>query len=135
MKFNTSAIIAIAATLAAACGTAKSNVAEQLTGEWAIENALGVSTENAETPAFINFEKGGKLNGNASVNTFFGDYKLDGNKLKLGNIGMTRMMGASMEIEDAVTAALNKTASVEINGDSAVILDAEGAQVLVLVRK
>lgn len=106
-----------------------------ITGEWSIEKAMGVSTENAETPAFIHFEKNGNMNGNASVNSFMGSYSLNGENLTLNNIGMTKMMGASMEIEDAITNALNATAAIKTDGNKAYILNSQNDTIMVLVKK
>ena len=48
---------------------------------------------------------------------------------------MTRMMGGSMDIEDAITKALGEVATVKVDGDKAVIMDAEGNEVMQLERK
>lgn len=123
-----------AAAILTSCGNAKVNT-KAINGEWLIEQAMGVSTETAENEAFINFDGKGKVNGNASVNTFFGSYKFDGKSLKLENLGMTQMLGMSMDVEDAITKAINSTAAIEIDGDKAVITNSDGEQVMTLVRK
>jgi len=130
------ALIALAGMLAlVGCGSQKNAKSIDITGKWAIEQAMGVSTEGAENHAFINFEKDGNLNGNASVNVFNGSYKLNGDKLTLSNIGMTKMMGASMEIEDAITEAINTTASVKADGEKIMVLDQKDKTVMVLVKE
>ncbi len=116
------------------CGNTKV-AADQIKGDWHIEEAMGVSTVGAEKEAFISFDGNGKINGDASVNTFMGSYKFDGETLKLDNIGMTMMLGASMEIEDAITKALNSTAKIEIDGDKAVVKNSTGEKIMTLVRK
>ena len=101
-------ILSAICALMCSCGSQKKvegNTAD-LYGEWIIEKAMGLSTEGGEKQAFIKFAPDGKMNGNASVNSFFGGYELKGDTLKLGNVGMTRMMGPSMDIEDAVVKAL-----------------------------
>lgn len=128
MKKTLLTIAAIAA-LSACCNCTTENA---LAGKWNIESAMGTSTEGAENQAFIEFSENGSLSGNASVNIFNGSYKLDGENLTLENIGMTKMMGASMEIEDAVTAALNATATVSINGEQAFVLNETKDTVMVL---
>ena len=75
-KYIFSALCAIAIT---SCSTQKT--AMDITGTWNIEKAMGKSTVGAETAPFIQFENDGKMNGNASVNSFFGNYQLKGNKL------------------------------------------------------
>lgn len=106
-----------------------------LVGTWAIEQAMGVSTEKAENHAFISFDKEGKVNGNASVNLFFGDYELKGEKLTLSNIGMTKMMGASMEVEDAITDAINTTASIKAKGGKVLVMDSKKKTVMILSKE
>lgn len=124
--------IAMASVLAfSAC--CNNNAAEnKLAGKWNIDSAMGVSTEAAENPAFIEFAEDGSLNGCTSVNLFNSSYTLDGETLTFGDIAMTKMMGLSMEVEDAVTAALNATAGVLIDGEQACILDAQKDTVMVL---
>ena len=103
-----------------------------LEGEWNIVTACGKSAEGGMKPAFINFAKDGKVNGNASVNSFFGSYTFDGKKLKLGQVGMTRMMGPSMDIEDAVTKAINTVETIKIDGKKATLFDADGKEVMTI---
>lgn len=75
------------------------------------------------------------MHGNASVNNFFGDYTLNGNKLQLKNMGMTMMLGEHMEIERAVNEALNSTATVSVKGNEATVTDSNGKVVMRLKRK
>ncbi len=121
-------IAALCAMALAAC--CPSN--ESIIGKWDIVSAYDVSTEGGDRPAMIMFNEEGQMNGNASVNSFFGSYNLDGEKLTFSQVGMTRMMGQSMEIEDAVICAVNSTASVKIDGDKAEVYDAEGNLIMTL---
>lgn len=105
-----------------------------ITGTWAIETAMGMSTASAENPTLITFDENGQINGCASVNTFMGEYKLEGEALTLSNIGMTRMLGASMDIEDAVVKAINSVASIKVEEAKAYVLSADNDTVLVLNR-
>jgi len=126
-------LLAMASILAfTACGSNAANT--DIIGKWNIESAMGVSTENAENRAFIEFTKDGEINGNASVNYFNGSYKLKGETLTFGAIGMTKMMGASMDIEDLITEALNSTTSITIDGDTAIVKNSDGLEVMALVR-
>ncbi len=133
-----SAIIAATAVIAMAIGSCSASKGTATTikvnGSWAITEACGVSTAKGMSPAEITFE-GNKVHGCTSINNFFGDYKLSGNKIQLTNVGMTRMMGHPIEVEDAVTQALNSAATVSVNGDSATISDASGKVVMHLKRK
>lgn len=115
-----------------ACGAQRDAQQPDITGKWNIDNAMGISTQTAENPTFIDFEANGKMNGNASVNTFNGSFTLNGENLTLSNIGMTRMMGASMDVEDAITQALNNTASIHVDGEKAFIFNASNDTIMVL---
>lgn len=106
-----------------------------LEGSWNIVSANGVSTAEGEKRAFISFDAEGKVNGNASVNSFFGDYELDGESLKLDHVGMTRMMGPHMEIEAAVVDAVNSTSSIKVKGETAVVFDADGKEIMTLEKE
>lgn len=136
--FMRSAIIAattITALVMASCSASKGTAASaSVKGSWAITEACGMSTAKGMNPAEITFEDS-KMHGCTSINNFFGDYKLSGKKLQLTNVGMTRMMGHPIEVEDAVTQALNSAATVSVSGDSATIFDASGKAVMHLTRK
>lgn len=127
-------MLAACVAVMTSCGNAKVDTSA-INGKWMIEEAMGVSTETADTEAFVDFDGKGKVNGNASVNTFFGTYKYDGKTFKFDNIGMTQMLGASMDVEDAVTKAINSAAAIEINGDKATVKDNAGETVMSLIRK
>lgn len=105
-----------------------------ITGKWIISNAYGVSTEGGMETAYIAFSDSGKVSGSASINHFFGSYSQDGENVKLSNIGLTQMMGAHIEIEDAVVKALNNMSSISVNGDSAVVKNAQGEAVMTMTR-
>lgn len=108
---------------------------ETLVGKWMITEAMEKGVENAETKPYIDFAKDGRFNGNASVNSFFGDYTVKGKSIKMDHVGMTRMMGASMDVEDAVTEALNSTSTIEVEKKNAVVKDKNGKVVMRLERK
>ncbi|MGM9675716.1 MAG: META domain-containing protein [Bacteroidaceae bacterium] len=108
--------------------------AQALAGKWNIESANGQGTAEGEKQAFITFGRNGEVNGCSSVNSFFGSYTLDGSKIQMSNLGMTRMMGPHMEIETAVTQALGQTYSVKVKGSKAQLLDKDGKPVMHLVK-
>ena len=114
------------------CSTSNNDII----GQWSIKEAMGKGTNHPENlnTAFINFGKDGKVNGNATVNVFNGEYTINGEKLELRNIGMTRMMGANMDAEDAITKAINTTASIKIKGNTATVYDAQNNVVMKLDR-
>lgn len=135
-KTTIMAVMAVATIVLGSCSASKNAAAGgSVEGKWAITEACGTSTANGMNPAEITFEKGGKIHGNASVNNFFGDYTLSGNKLQLKNMGMTMMLGEHMEIERAVNEALNSTAMVSVKGNDATVTDSNGKVVMRLKRK
>ena len=136
LKITLMAAAAALMTAASSCTASKgANAAADIKGSWNITEACGISTAKGDSQAEITFADGGKVNGNASVNTFFGSYTLNGQKLQLSNMGMTRMMGQSMDIERAVTKARDTAATVSISGSTATVTDASGTVVMRLTRK
>lgn len=107
----------------------------KMDGEWTITNACGVNTVGGDKQAAIIFDGKGNVNGNASVNSFFGSYEVVGDSLKFGPMGMTRMMGGSMEMEDAITRALGVSATVKVDGNIATVYDKGGNVIMTLKRK
>lgn len=129
-------IALLAATLAlAGCTSTQTSQPIDLNGRWVIKEVMDLSTQNAEETPFINFEADSLVNGNTSVNSFFGTYKLSGQQLQFSNMGMTKRMGMSMEIEDAVTTALNMTASVQLSDDQLLLLTTNNDVVMTLVKE
>ena len=66
------------------CANVKTNkfsTQPDILGQWTIVEANGMSTDSAETTPFILFGDSGRVNGNASVNTFFGQYTLKGDSI------------------------------------------------------
>ena len=128
------AAMATAGVIITGCATNKT-ATQSITGRWIISNAYGVSTEGGMETAYIAFGDSGKVSGSASINHFFGSYSQDGENVKLSNIGLTQMMGAHIEIENAVVKALNNMSTISVNGDSAVVKDAKGETVMTMTRE
>jgi len=86
----------------------------------------------ATSKADLKFEDG-KFNGDASVNRYFGSYTLKNNKLTMGRIGSTMMMGPedAMNQEYAFTSLLENVTSYEIVGEKLNLLS-NGEVILVL---
>lgn len=118
-----SVIITFFASMMFAFTNCKSNLPTDISGKWLIETANGVSTDEAPNEAFITFGDSGRVNGCAGVNMFFGDYTLTEGAFQVNNIGMTRMMGPNIEIEDAVCDALNNSAKIKVVGNTATIFN------------
>lgn len=128
------ATMAAAAAIATGCAGGKGTT-PVIAGKWYISSAYGTSTANGMETAYISFGEGGEMNGNASINNFFGSYSQDGNELILTNIGLTQMMGPNIEIEDAVVRAINNLKTISVSGDTALVMDGKGETIMTLVRE
>ena len=130
-------LAALIAFVLSSCGCNKKVCMKtvDLTGTWNIVTAMDKETKNGDKPATITFDGNGQVNGNASVNSFFGGYTLKGNSISFGNMGMTRMMGKSMDIEQAINEALDNSATVETDGKNAKVMNKDGKTVMTVVKK
>lgn len=131
MKKNVFAM-AVSSLALVGCSVQGTSEPIDIVGKWNIEKAMNVTTEKATNPTFINFDKDGSVNGNASVNLFKGTYKLNGDSLKIADIGMTMMMGPSMDVEDAITKALNTTALVKAENGKVYVFNEANDTIMVL---
>ncbi len=130
-------VLAMMAAVLISCKTQQTEQTTSLEGTWTIERAMGVSTAKGDDPAEITFENGGAVNGCSSVNNFFGNWEQKDGRLTLGKMGMTRKMGASMDVERAVVQGMNNAvdATVSSDKDATYIISAEGDTLLWLRRK
>ena len=113
--------------------TADKTATPDILGQWVITEAMGVSTNDADTTAYINFDTK-KVNGSTSVNLFFGPYTLNGDTIQFGNLGMTRKMGKNMDVENAVTEAIKKAKFVKVEGELMTVLNEQGIKIMTLQR-
>lgn len=121
------------------CANVKTNkfsTQPDILGQWTIVEANGMSTDSAETTPFILFDDSGRVNGNASVNTFFGQYTLKGDSISFDQLGATMMMGREkdMEVEMAVMAALAQCVTLEVQDSVLNAKDHDGNVVMSLTR-
>lgn len=129
------AIIMGAALVMGCAGGKKVDASKAILGDWEIVEAGGVPVESGFDKATISFDENGGVHGNTSINYFFGDYKLSGETLEFGNIGLTKMMGPTPDTERAVVDALNKGVKVAFeDNDNASILSKDGSEVLKMKR-
>ncbi|MCQ2959814.1 MAG: META domain-containing protein [Bacteroidales bacterium] len=105
-----------------------------ISGSWHIDDAYGISTEKGENEAVITFQSN-KVNGNTSINSFMGSYNLTDNDLTISNLGMTKMLGPNIEIEDAVVKGLNSVKKCMVENDKATLFDEEGKEIMHLTKK
>lgn len=70
----------------------------------------------------LSFE-GEKIYGFSGVNRYFGSFKLDGNKIEISNLAMTKMAGSpeAMRAEQAYLDLLNKAVKFEILKDNLIL--------------
>ena len=83
------------------------------------------------------FDESGKVSGFSGVNTYNGDYSLDGSAIEVGPLATTRMAGdpALMEQETLYLTALQSAAKVIIVGDKCELHRDDGAIAVKLIRK
>lgn len=64
--------------------------------------------------------EGEKIYGFSGVNRYFGNFKLDGNKIEISNLAMTKMAGSpeAMRAEQGFIDLLNKTIKFEISDNT-----------------
>lgn len=131
-------VILMFVALAVVCGCGagkKSDVAKTLIGDWEIVEAGCLATEGGFEKATISFDEK-EVHGNTSINNFFGDYSVKGDAIKFGELGVTKMMGPTPEVEAAVLEGLDAAAKVQVTDeDNVSILSKDGTTVLKLKRK
>ena len=82
--------------------TSKSNVASLYGVKWELISMQGeeISERNEQDNLFLRFdEKETRVNGKGTCNRFFGNYDLDGSKLKFSPLGATRMACPDQDVE------------------------------------
>ena len=60
---------------------------------------------------------------------------MKGDKVDFSNLGMTRMLGKSMDIETNISQALDNAATIEVRKEGAVMKDKDGNIVMRLKRE
>ena len=137
-KMFSSVAVVCAALMMASCGSGKNAVAVDLSGEWNIVEVNGQQLSGDSDP-FIGFDMEGKrIYGNAGCNRMMGAFELDSvnaGKIKLTQMGMTRMMCPDMETERVVTEALNKVAGYTGTEGGVALTDAEGKELVILQKR
>ena len=104
----------------------------KLYGTWLIMTANDVNAQDGMRKATVSFGSDGRLTGNTSINNYFGTYELTDGELTCKMEGITMMAGPKMEIESAVRQALDEARSIVINGDQAIVYNADNDAVMTL---
>lgn len=109
-----------------------------LAGEWLIDTVGSEKVVTMEKAPFLEFdESASEVHGFLGVNIANGGYTREGNNISFGNLGMTMMAGRpqDMDTESKIQKALGEVAGMSGKGSSIVLLDADGNQLMSLVRK
>ncbi|MBV6397049.1 MAG: hypothetical protein HFACDABA_02653 [Anaerolineales bacterium] len=121
----------------AACASAPT---VNLSGEWTLESYGDASSP---TPALPDVDTSltfadGQLNGNVGCNGFGGGYESKGNTLTFGPLFSTLMYCEETDGQEQGVLSVfveGETLTVTLDGDRMTIASADGASVVVLVRK
>lgn len=124
-------MMAAAAMAAAAC----SQAVKSPLGQWRIVEADGEKVQTVEKTPYIVFGEDGRVHSCLGVNIANGDYKFDGDKLKIGEMGMTMMAGLpqDMAVENKVREAINAVERISYSADTLKLSDSEGKVRLAMV--
>lgn len=90
----------------------------------------------ADKEITISFPETNTINGKNTVNYYFSDFTLDGNKLVLRAIGSTKMAGSDedMLIETEYFDILNGADTISLDGDSLIITTTSGTNLEYIYR-
>lgn len=108
MPFPKSVTLALGEKTFSGCG---GEPATLLLGHWLITEIDGKPAIAGSSPS-VTFEAGGKINGNASCNRYFGNYIISGEGLKAGDLGASMMM-CEQELMDQETEILKILKSLQ----------------------
>lgn len=114
----------IATMLFVGCFGKKEDIASKIVGNtYALQGVL------PESEIDITFEKD-KVAGTSSVNRYFANYTLEGNKISIQEPGSTRMMGPEnlMEQEQEYLKNLKESKEIEITKDGIVLITNSGVK-------
>lgn len=84
---------------------------------------------------FVQFGADGKITGNGGCNRFFGTYTQDGNMLKVGPLGSTKMACANLRQEQAFFEILNTARTIEATHTVLVLKGENNTPLLTLQRR
>ena len=111
-------LIAAAAFLLASCATKVQNLPLENT-QWKLVSLYGDTNPAFEKGDSFTFTlDAGSITGKGSVNRFFGGYEYSDTKgLEIGDLGMTRMMGPNVDLEDSFVQMFDKVDGCTVKGD------------------
>ena len=118
------------------CAVPSAPAAETLWGtEWQLQT-LGGQPVMPDAPATLAFPEAGRVGGSGSCNRFFASVSVDGDRLRLDQMGSTKMacQRDAMDQENRYLAALHKAERFERRGDTLTLHLAGGEPPLRFVR-
>lgn len=133
-------LTAVLLALLAACSTSRETGAGgAIAGEWLVEEVEGtpIAQADVEEQPFLGFSAAdGNLYGSLSCNTLTGTYRADSTtgRLRLGSLGSTMMLCASMTVEQRLLSALGKVSRYEAK-DGALLLSDDSGKPLIRLKK
>jgi len=129
MKY--AALWVLMAALAACDGDFNMN---SLAGKWQLATLNGLPAAAAKQEGAVSMEifPDGKFAGQAPVNRYFGNIRVENNALKLGPVGSTMMAGppALMDAEQDFFKALNNISSIDVENGKLIIRGADGMRLV-----
>lgn len=117
--------------LAACDGDFKMN---DVTGKWQLSTLNGqpAPTTMREGGVTLDIQEDGKFAGQAPVNRYFGQIKVDGKSISIGPVGSTMMAGPPelMDAERDFFKVLNDVKSIGVDGGKLTIKGPDGKQLV-----
>ncbi len=108
---------------------------EQMNGEEI--NREEVMKDESFTLVFIKGDKGDRIASIGDGNNIFGPVTIDSEKstIKIGELGMTRMMSKNQKLEDSYVALINSIVSYSQSGDELTLINDKGEKVATYVAR
>jgi heat shock protein HslJ len=115
------------------------DIADGLVGRWDVRfvrRGEALVSPTAGSEPWLAFDGAGRVEGHAGINRLHGPARVDGDRLYLGPLDITREVGSPERLDDeeALLAALDHVAGVRIDGNELSLLDADGETRLQLAR-
>lgn len=99
--------------------------------DWVASDIEGAAVIDKAKPT-LRIGADGKVSGRGGCNNFFGNAKINGNKIEFGQMGSTQMAceQPAMDQEHKFHQALSRAASFHVDGDKLVLTDKNGKDIL-----
>lgn len=116
-------LVAVTFVMLTACA---STTSVELVGSGWRPTQIGSSAVSSRSNLFVQFKGDDKLSGYGGCNSFFAQYTISGNEIRIGPVGATRMACPKpiMDMEMALFVVLETAKMFRRNDTSLVLLDA-----------